>query len=208
MTTGQGPAPARRRRLAAPRRHPGAAPRPPVSYAVVVAQRSTRTRRPPAGTPRKDRVVQTRVPRALEDTLKAEARRRRLSVSQLIRNVLEDTFELVDGLVADVDRLVGDSVDLARHARRNARRIGRPREEPAPRRRTPRATAEPAPDEDAAPRDALAHVIAWNEVVLHRGVRCSACGDAIPRGASGWMALSDAPGAARAWLCPRCIESL
>ena len=45
---------------------------------------------------RKDRLIQTRVPRDLESTLKREARRRRLTVSHLIRNVLEDAFQLVD----------------------------------------------------------------------------------------------------------------
>ncbi|HSJ97823.1 MAG TPA: hypothetical protein VLC53_12160, partial [Myxococcota bacterium] len=57
----------------------------------------------------KDRVVQTRVPRDLETTLKREARRRRLTVSHLVRNVLEDAFQLVDGVVANVDDLVNDS---------------------------------------------------------------------------------------------------
>ena len=71
----------------------------------------------------KDRVVQTRVPRDLEATLKEEARRRRLTVSHLIRNVLEDAFDLVDGVVADVDQIVSDSVTLAKTVRDSARRI-------------------------------------------------------------------------------------
>ena len=52
---------------------------------------------------RKDRLIQTRVPQNLESTLKDEARKRRLSVSHLIRNVLEDTFNLVDNVVVDLD---------------------------------------------------------------------------------------------------------
>src|SRR5215468_5978143 len=51
---------------------------------------------------RKDRLVQTRVPRGLESTLKREARRRRLTVSHLIRNILEDALQLVDDVVANV----------------------------------------------------------------------------------------------------------
>src|SRR6516164_5314000 len=72
---------------------------------------------------RKDRLVQTRVPRQLESTLKREARRRRLTVSHLIRNVLEDAFQLVDDVVANVDEIVTDSVELARRVRHDARRI-------------------------------------------------------------------------------------
>ena len=89
----------------------------------------------PAGKPReatrKDRLIQTRVPRELEATLKEEARKRRLSLSHLIRNALEDTFQLMDGVVADVDQLVSDSVHLARNVQRNARRLASPSREQA-----------------------------------------------------------------------------
>ena len=71
----------------------------------------------------KDRLIQTRVPESLENKLKKEASRRRLSVSHLIRNVLEDTFDLVGGVVAEVDNIVQDSVGLADQVRRDAGRI-------------------------------------------------------------------------------------
>ena len=123
---------------------------------------------------RKDRLIQTRVPRDLEATLKDEARRRRVSVSQLIRNLLEDTFDLVDGVVADVDQLVSDSVTLARNVGENARRLaapGRPRDEVE------------GPD--------LADVFAWNEVVLHRSTRCSSCGAEIAKGERGYVGMAE-----------------
>lgn len=148
--------------------------------------RTAATPREPA---RKDRLIQTRVPRELEATLKEEARRRRLSLSHLIRNALEDTFQLVDGVVADVDQLVNDSVHLARNVQRNARRLASP-------------SREPAPDDD------LAHVYAWNEVVLQRPGECSKCGTGIARGERGFAGLSDEPGAPRAWLCADCIDAL
>ncbi|HEX6243018.1 MAG TPA: hypothetical protein VFZ61_19025 [Polyangiales bacterium] len=72
---------------------------------------------------RKDRLIQTRVPQNLESTLKDEARKRRLSVSHLIRNVLEDTFNLVDNVVTEVDRVVADSVGVAQTLRRDAQRL-------------------------------------------------------------------------------------
>jgi hypothetical protein len=73
--------------------------------------------------PRKDRLIQTRVPQDLESTLKDEARKRRLSVSHLIRNVLEDTFSLVDNVVTEVDRVVTDSVEMAQTLKRDAQRL-------------------------------------------------------------------------------------
>jgi len=72
---------------------------------------------------RKDRLIQTRVPQNLQSTLKDEARKRRLSVSHLIRNVLEDTFNLVDNVVHEVDRVVADSVGMAQTLRRDAQRL-------------------------------------------------------------------------------------
>jgi hypothetical protein len=140
---------------------------------------------------RKDRLIQTRVPRDLEATLKSEARRRRVTVSQLIRNALEDAFDLVDGVVSDVDQLVADSVSLARNVGENARRLADPG-----RSRSEDETPDPA------------KVYAWNEVVLHRATRCSGCGVEIARGERGYVGLSDEQRGPRAWLCTSCIDTL
>src|SRR5512134_352632 len=110
--------------------------------------------------PPKDRIVQTRVPRDLETTLKREARRRRLTVSHLVRNVLEDAFELVDGVVANVDALVDDSVELVRRVGSDARRVADAVRE---------ATR---PGEPPAGGVELEHVWAWNRVVLNRAADC------------------------------------
>ncbi|MBW2229088.1 MAG: ribbon-helix-helix protein, CopG family [Deltaproteobacteria bacterium] len=156
--------------------------------------------------PRKDRLVQARVPRELEASLKEEARRRRLSVSHLVRNVLEDALKLVDGVVHDVDRIVSDSVHLARSLGRGAERshAGHDREASVGG-RTREATREDMRGETA---DDLSHVYAWNEVVLHRPAACSSCGRALERGQRGYAGLSDEPGAARAWLCEGCVARL
>jgi hypothetical protein len=61
---------------------------------------------PPDGE-RKERVLHTRIPESLEDAIKARAAGLGVSVSNLVRNVLSNTFGLVEGIVAD-------SADLAR----------------------------------------------------------------------------------------------
>lgn len=173
---------------------------------------------------RKDRLVQTRVPRDLESTLKHEARRRRLTVSHLIRNILEDTFQLVDDVVANVDDIVNDSVELARRVQRDARRVAGAVRGAAGQQEDRRTRSDPsdAPDiepatggggVEAAPApgrhgDPLAHVYAWNGVVTNRAERCTRCSAGIARGGEAWVGLSDDPRGPRAWLCPACRVEL
>lgn len=144
--------------------------------------------------PRKDRLIQTRVPEDLETTLKEEAERRRLTVSHLIRSVLEDTFHLVDDVVSDFDKVVTESVGLARNVGRNARRLAAPNAAPNPVR----------PDWDRN----LADIYGWNELVLHRAATCKRCGAEIERGARAFVGLGDKPRRTRVWLCQPCMESL
>jgi hypothetical protein len=158
---------------------------------------ATRDRSPEARPPRasrKDRLIQTRVPQDLETTLKQEAQRRRLSVSHLIRNILEDTFQLVDGVVTEVDHIVSESASLAKHVRRTAQRLA------SPGRRTEPLSA--GSDTD------LSHVYAWNEVVLNHPATCSCCDVEIHRGERGFAGLSDQPDLPREWLCRRCAGDL
>jgi hypothetical protein len=156
---------------------------------------------------RKDRLIQTRVPEKLETTLKEEARRRRTTVSQIIRHLLEDTFQLVDGVVANVDQIVSDSARLAQHVGRDMRRMSesQPVDDATCGEPLPDVTCgEPLPD--AAER--LARVQAWNEVVLNQAVPCTRCGAELPRGGKAYLGLSDEAAAPRAWLCVDAVESL
>jgi len=154
------------------------------------------------GRPRKDRLIQTRVPRDLETTLKEEAQRRRLSVSHLIRSVLEDTFQLVDGVVADVDEIVSDSARLSRNVRRNAQRLVAPDRDRRGRAPSPLPAAAPTASAD------FPHVYAWNELVLNRAVHCSRCDAPIAPGERGFAGLSDEADGPPAWMCERCIAAL
>jgi hypothetical protein len=160
---------------------------------------------------RKDRLIQTRVARDLESTLKREARRRRLTVSHLIRNILEDTFALVDNVVGGVDEIVSDSVELARRVGRDARRMaGAVREavdDDEPVDLVDRDDLPPPPSEPAA-ADPLAHVYAWNGVIANRAVACAHCHAPIDRGAQAFVGLSDDATRPRTWLCPACREAL
>lgn len=58
-----------------------------------------RTRGRPHSDDLKDRVLQTRVPKGLYEDLVAQARRLRVPVSNLVRNILEDSVRMVENIV-------------------------------------------------------------------------------------------------------------
>lgn len=59
------------------------------------------TRRPRKDPTRKERIIHTRIPAPLDETIKQRANGLGLSVSNLVRNVLQNSFGLVDSIVTD-----------------------------------------------------------------------------------------------------------
>ncbi len=145
---------------------------------------------------RKDRLIQTRVPRQLESTLKQEAQRQGTTVSELVREILEDALDLVDDVVADVDSIVTDAVALGRQVAAGAKRVAATARG--------RGSGRPRADADPARVDGdLADVDAWNEVVLNRELQCSRCGAVLAKGASAFTGVGGSD-PARSWLCTTC----
>jgi hypothetical protein len=146
----------------------------------MTKKRDGRGRRPLPDGERKGRVIQARVPEELSETLHEAARQKRVSVSQLIRDVLVDTFALVDDVV------VGTR-ELTERVRRDARRIA----ESARGRRG-----------DSAADD----VDAWQELLVNRVANCARCGRALERGERAFGSVGGA--GARLWICPICSKQL
>ena len=148
------------------------------------------------------------MPRELETRLKQEASRQRVTLSHLVRSLLEDTVALVDGVLESVDEIVADSVGLAESVGRDALRLARTASRESRRVveevREGRARGEP----DAMPSH-LAHVDAWNPVILNQPVNCAQCDREIGRGGQGYLGLAQDQGVRpRVWLCSRCIGEL
>ncbi|HVW30640.1 MAG TPA: hypothetical protein VHC69_35030 [Polyangiaceae bacterium] len=172
----------------------------------------------------KDRLIQTRVPGRIENVLKEEAQRRRLTVSHLIRNILEDTFQLVGDVVVGAGDIAKDSVTLAeqvaldagkivatvRDTARDAKKIVATARDAPPAEDKAAAPRDPSKFAAAAPRDPskFAHVLAWNQVIANRLVECGGCGKHIPRGGVAHVGLSTDSQAPSAWLCPDCLSRL
>jgi hypothetical protein len=166
---------------------------------------------------RKDRLVQTRVPQDLELRVKQAARRRRVSVSQLVRDLLDETVDLVDGVLESVDDIVADSLHLTHQVRTNARRLARAAKRGGRSETSQTGAQDEEPDRPRAPTagrtsggtpESLSHVDAWNPVILNRPATCSSCGSPLARGESGYMGLGSKAGRPTAWLCQRCIEEI
>ncbi len=177
----------------------------------------------------KDRLIQTRVPERLESVLKEEAKKRRLTVSHLIRNMLEDTLHLVDTVVTGAGDLVNTSVDIAEQVAFDAGKIAssareavrsRSAEPPAEPVRTPGPAAdrarepvsksespEPSKAAGTAP-PSLDHVLAWNPVVVNKPSACASCGKALDKGENAHLGVSQDPSAPPTWLCSDCLARL
>ena len=129
---------------------------------------------------RQGRWLHTRISENLEDVLKREARRRRLPVSLLVRNVLEGAFDLVE-------ELVENGMEVARRSERLAERVRR------------------AADGHAA--EDLDDVYGWQELILNRAGSCARCDAALEPGTKAYRGLRDRGGPA-IFLCAGCTRRL
>jgi len=141
------------------------------------ASRKTKQRR------KKDRIVQARIPEELDEELHTRAGEFGLSVSAIVRNVLLNTFNLVEDVVNDstgIARALGGS--------------------PAP-------GADPGPIAGPPPEDAArGEVVGWQELTLNVNGVCDDCNVALARGqrAAVGLPLSARP----VFLCADCLNSL
>ena len=132
---------------------------------------------------KKQRIIHARISEQLSRELERKATRLGLSVSNLVRNVLQNTFGLVDDIVSD-------SAEIARSARGEPTvPVGVP---------TPRE----APGAPLPP----ARVLGWQERVLGVTALCDACNALLPKGSSAALVVTDGPGS-RSFLCPACLDA-
>jgi hypothetical protein len=136
---------------------------------------------------RKERVLHTRIPEALDEEIKAQARELGVSVSNLVRNILRNTI----GLVGDV---VEDTADLTRRAlgeELEARQSGAAK----PMRGSRPATPGPSP------------VVGWQQITLNVNAVCTECNAILEKGTEAAAAVGGDP-TAPTLICPSCLEKL
>jgi hypothetical protein len=150
----------------------------------------------PSGNERKERVIHTRVPESLDDEIKRKASDLGLSVSNLVRNVLQNAFGLVG-------TIVHDSAEIARSARDFGGRATDPS----------RAARGEDPDGDTGadggsrptPRPRPGRVLGWQEAVLAVNAVCDSCNAILPRGTRAAIGIVEG-GAAVPLRCLACLK--
>ena len=131
---------------------------------------------------RKEKVIHTRVSEALDEEIRERAASLGVSVSNLVRNVLQHTFGLVEDVVAD-------AASIARSARGGIREPGPSEESRAP----------------AEERPPSSRVLGWQEAILSLNAVCDACNRILARGTRAGIAVVEGTGA-RPIRCLDCIE--
>ncbi len=159
---------------------------------------------------RKERVLHTRISDHLDESLRSAADEMRVPVSNLVRNVLEDVFTVVETVTENVGGLVSDIMEEADEVRdRLTRRRDRsPRERDVTpddaERKAAEREVEELLDEDRE-RPEFAHVVGWQSLVLNAEQRCEDCGRDLSRGDRAFLGV--APGGEPPWLCPECLAA-
>jgi len=136
------------------------------------------------GRRRKEKVLHARISDSLDEEIRDRAERLGISVSNLVRNVLENTLGVVDDIVADTSRVARSARDAVRT-------------EPRPRAPEPTAPSAPAVDEEPV-------TLGWQEFVLSLNAVCDDCNSILPKGTRAAASVSDRHGARRRILCLAC----
>lgn len=140
------------------------------------------------GAERKEKVIHTRVPPVLDEELKNQAARLGISVSNLIRNVLNNTFNLVDDVIHD-------SATIATRSGK-----GEPN-------RNPETKATGRNLLAAAPQSEPGTVLGYQKLILNVNALCSQCNDILPRGSEAAFAITQPPSTGT-FLCLPCLDKV
>lgn len=153
---------------------------------------------------RKQRVLHTRISEPLAEDIRRMAEDLRVPVSNLVRNVLEEAFSVVEVVTDNVGDLIDD---VAEEAERTRERI-RSRRGPRRRRRRDARSAAPT-DGPAGPtpeRAPFPEVVGWQPLILNQSRSCADCEEPIEAGERGFAGLSEG-GLSGVYLCSDCTRA-
>jgi hypothetical protein len=154
---------------------------------------------------RKERVLHTRISEPLAEDIRRMAEDLRVPVSNLVRNVLEEAFSVVEAVTDNVGDLIEDVVDEAERTRGRIRSRRhylrhRHRRERRPRGRPDGVDAEPAE------RAEFPDVVGWQPLILNQQKSCADCEEPIERSERGFAGMT-AAGLSEIYLCRDCMDA-
>jgi hypothetical protein len=161
---------------------------------------------------RKERVLHTRISEPLAEDIRRMAEDLRVPVSNLVRNVLEEAFSVVEAVTDNVGDLIEDVAEEAERTRdriRSRRQTLRQRRRRRARRGPAEVEEEPAglsPLEETAERAEFPDVVGWQPLILNQPKRCADCEEPIERGERGFAGVT-AAGLSEIYLCCDCMEA-
>lgn len=133
----------------------------------------------PPDSPRKERVLHTRVPAVLEEELKRFAKNLRVPVSNVVRAILEDALKMADRATGSVEDRLKDVVAVVHSERENLQ-------------------------SKLKKLDPLDDVLAFQPLVIAVPTECTACQSSLRRGESGWLGMTTDPNR-RVIVCGTCL---
>lgn len=138
----------------------------------------------------KEKVLHARISETLDQELRTKAASLGLSVSNLVRNILLNTFGLVEDVLSDSANIAhsarGEPEPKARATHADARVSGQGRVRAA-------STASPSP------------IVGWQESMLAVNAVCDRCNKILAKGSKGAVAVREVPGP-RTVICPKCLK--
>jgi hypothetical protein len=154
---------------------------------------------------RKEKVLHTRISEDLAEDIRRMADDLRVPVSNIVRNVLEDAFSVVEVVTDNVGELIEDVLGEADAARDRLRTRHQRRARTSPRRAQPAEDAQDV-EEPAEPIGGdFSDVIGWQALRLNGAQRCGRCDSPLERGQDAFAGVT-ARGVGGVFLCPTCME--
>jgi hypothetical protein len=166
-------------------------------------RREHRHRRRDARAP-KEKVLHTRISEDLSDDIRRMADELRVPVSNIVRNVLEEAFSVVEVVTDNVGDLIDDVLGEAGSARDRMRSRQQRRPRPSPR---PVESVEDAEEVGEPAGGRFPDVIGWQSLRLNAAQRCASCDTSLERGREAFAGVT-ARGVGGVFFCPSCMDAL
>jgi hypothetical protein len=142
-------------------------------------------------------VLHTRISEPLAEDIRRMAEDLRVPVSNLVRNVLEEAFAVVETVTENFGDLIEDVVDEAERTRERIRRRSL---------QSRRSVRDDAPRGAGTPRAEHPEVLGWQPLVFNQPRACSDCEEPIERGERAYVGMT-AKGLSDIHLCRDCVDA-